>query len=61
MAKKEKISTRGNLLTKEGNESRTAKVSRIKAAVKQGAYSVDSREVAKSLIKHTVDGKKKTK
>lgn len=57
MAKKAKTST-GNLLTKEKHET---KVDRIKAAVKQGTYSVDSREVAKSLIKHTKESSKKPK
>lgn len=57
MGKKEKITARGNVLTKESGESRTSKVNRIKSAVKKGSYAVDSREVAKSLIKHTKERK----
>ena len=60
MGKREKITTSGNVLTKESNESRTSKVNRIKSAVKQGTYSIDTREVAKSVVKHTKDGKKLT-
>ena len=53
-----RVSSGADLAKKDKEETREAKIARIKSEVQQGTYSVDSREVAKSIVDKTVESSK---
>lgn len=48
-----------NILKKNKPETKEQKLSRIKSEVSKGTYKVESKEVAKSIIKKTKENSKK--